>query len=319
MNINFYIVRIFTKQQLFIVFFILTLFFTIAKSSYAGGWVWSKETGWVEPDELPKETTDQQYKYAITLMVKKEYISAIGLLKDIIKKQPKSELAVEAQLKIGEAYYLFGDYDSAFKVYEKIIEQDPGSRRLKGLLEKEFQVGVAQMKRDEKGAIKVFEQIIERNPLGFISTDAQIKIADAYYQMRKFEDAEGAYLRVLENYPNSEWIPYAQYRIPYCKMSSIRIQERNYELLSQARYGFEEFMANNPDGALVPITKEILVEIDITMARRDYETGMFYLRKKRPDAGAIYFESVVKDYPNTEWADLSKEKLEMLRNANAIK
>jgi outer membrane protein assembly factor BamD len=306
------------KRQLFIFFVLITFLFLCTKVSHAK-LVWSKETGWVNPDLLPKETSDQQFRYAITLMVKKEYISAIGILRGIIASNPESELAEESQINIGRAYYMVGDYKNAFRAYEQLIEQNPGTRKLKELLEKEFQVGVAQMKGDENGAIKVFEKIIERNPLGFIAADAQVKIADSYYQLRRFEEAEDSYLRVMENYPNSEWVPYAQFRIPYCKLSNIRIQERNYDLLAQSHHGFEEYMANNPQGALVPITKKIIAEIDIAMAERDYQTGQFYLRRKRPDAGALYFESVIKEYPNTEWAAKAKGKLEMLREIGAIK
>jgi outer membrane assembly lipoprotein YfiO len=222
-------------------------------------------------------------------------------------------------LNIGKAYYLFGDYKSAFNAYEHMIEQDPGSRRLHEILEKEFQIGVAQMERDENGAIKVFERIIERNPLGFIAADSQVKIAECYYQLRQFKEAEASYLSVMENYPNSEWVPYAQFRIPYCKLSNIRIQERNYDLLSGSREGFEIYLANNPQGVLVDTTKEIIGEIDIAMAEREYKVGEFYLRRKRPDAGLIYFESVIKDYPNTEWAARAAEKIEMLRKVGAIR
>ncbi len=306
------------KRQLFIFFILITFLFPGAKVTHAK-LVWSKETGWVNLDLLPKETSGQQFRYAITLMVSKEYISAIGIFQSIIKGNPESELAEESQINIGRAYYMVGDYKSAFRAYERLIERDPGTRKLKEVLEKEFQVGIAQMKVDEKGAIKVFEKIIERNPLGFIAADAQVKIADSYYQLRRFEEAEDSYLRVMENYPNSEWVPYAQFRIPYCKLSNIRIQERNYELLTQSHRGFEEYIANNPQGALVPTTKKIIEEIDIAMAERDYEVGEFYLRRKRPDAGTIYFESVIKEYPNTEWAAKAKEKLEMLRKIGAIK
>lgn len=306
------------KRQLFIFFILITFLFPGAKVSLAK-LVWSKETGWTNPDLLPKETADQKFRYAITLMVNKEYISAIGMFQGIIEGNPESELAEESQINIGRAYYMVGDYKNAFRAYERLIERDPGTRKLKEVLEKEFQVGVAQMKVDEKGAIKVFEKIIERNPLGFIAADAQVKIADSYYELRQFEEAEDSYLRVMENYPNSEWVPYAQFRIPYCKMSNIRIQERNYELLAQSRRGFEEYIANNPQGTLVPTTKKIIAEIDIAMAERDYEVGEFYLRRKRPDAGAIYFESVIKEYPNTEWAAKAKGKLEMLRKVGAIK
>ena len=306
------------KKEL-LVFFILTSFIFIgAKASYAK-WVWSSETSWVDPEQLPKETTDQQFKYAISLMVNREYISAVGMFKNIIKNNPGTELAVESQMNMGRSYYLLGDYKSAFKAYEYLIEQDPGTRRLQEILEKEFQVGIAQMERDERGAIRIYEKIIERNPLGFIAADAQVKIADCHYQLRQFKEAEDNYLAVMENYPNSEWVPYAQFRIPYCRLSNIRIQERNYDLLSRSREGFEIYMANNPRGVFVNTTMEIIGEIDIAMAERDYKVGEFYLRRQRPDAGLIYFESVIRDYPNTEWAARAEEKIKMLKNAGAIR
>ncbi|GJQ58084.1 MAG: outer membrane protein assembly factor BamD [Candidatus Scalindua sp. AMX11] len=305
------------KKLLFVFTLLFIVVFLCAKISSAK-LIWSKETGWVDPDTLPKETDNQLFKYAITLIVNREYISAIGVLNSVIKNNPDSEIADEAQLKMGEAYSLLGDYKAAFDVYELLLEQDRGTRRLKEVIGKEFQLGISQMKRDERGAIKVFERIIELNPLGFTAADSQVKIADCYYQMSQFENAIDAYRRVMENYPNSEWVPYAQFRVPYCKLSNIRIQERNYELLEQSRHGFEEYIANNPQGSLVASAQDIIEEIDITRAERDYKAGEFYLRKKRPDAGAIYFESVVKEFPDTEWADLAREKLAWLKSIEAI-
>ncbi len=46
---------------------------------------------------------------------------------------------------------------------------------------------------------------------------------------------------------------------------------------------------------------------------------MFYLRRKRPDAGIIYFESVIKNYPNSEWAAMAEDKIKMLKNVGAIR
>jgi len=306
-------------KRLIPVFLILAAFILIVAKESDAKWVWSSETSWVDPKQLTRDTTDQQFRYAVTLLVNKEYISAVGIFKDIIKNNSGSELADESQLNIGKAYYLFGDYKSAFRTYENILEMDPGSRRLHEILKREFQVGVAQMERDENGAIKVFERIIERNPLGFIAADSQVKIAECYYQLRQFEEAEASYLSVMENYPNSEWVPYAQFRIPYSRLSNIRIQERNYDLLSRSRDGFEIYLANNPQGALVDTTKEIIGEIDIAMAERDYKVSEFYLRRKRPDAALIYLESVIKDYPSTEWAARAEEKIEILRKVGAIR
>jgi outer membrane protein assembly factor BamD len=306
------------KRQLLVFFILMILFFNGTKVSLAG-WVWTGETSWVDPEQLTRDTTDQRYKYAITLMIEREYISAIGIFKSVIKDNPGTELAEESQLNIAKTYFLLGDYKKSFWAYEQFIENDPTSRRLSEILNKEFQVGVSQMERNENGAIKVFERIIERNPLGFIAADSQVKIAECYYQLRQFDQAEDSFMTVMENYPNSEWVPYAQFRIPYCKLSNIRVQERNYDLLTKSRDGFEIYLANNPHGALVGATNEIISEIDTKLAEREYETGMFYLRKKRPDAGTIYFESVTKNYPNSEWAALAEEKIKMLKKVGAIK
>ncbi len=306
------------KKQLFVFFIFVVCLFIGTKASYAE-WVWSAETNWVDPDQLTRETTDQRFKYAIALMIKREYISAVGILKGVIKENPGTELAEESQLNIAKAYYLAGDYHNSFRAYEKLIEKNPATRRLQEILDKEFKVGVTQMERDENGAIKVFERIIERNPLGFIAADSQVKIAECYYQLRQFDEAEDSFLSVMENYPNSEWVPYAQFRIPYCKLSNIRVQERNYDLLTKSRSGFEVYLANNPQGALVDETNKIIKEIDIKIAEREYETGVFYLRRKRPDAGLIYFESVVENYPDTEWAAMAEEKIKMLKNVGAIR
>ena len=306
------------KKQLFVFFILAAFLFIGTKASYAE-WVWSSETSWVDPDQLTRETTDQRYKYAIALMIKREYISAVGIFKGVIKDNPGTELAIESQLNIAKSYFLLGDYHNSFRAYEQLIETDPATRRLQEILDKEFKVGVAQMERDEYGAIKVFERIIERNPLGFIAADSQVKIAECYYQLRQFDLAEDSFLSVMENYPDSEWVPYAQFRIPYCKLSNIRVQERNYDLLTKSRDGFEIYLANNPQGALVDATNEIIKEIDIKLAEREYETGVFYLRQKRPDAGFIYFESVTKNYPDTEWAAMAEEKIKMLKKVGAIR
>ncbi len=306
------------RKQLFVFFILVTFFFIGTKASIAE-MVWSGETSWVDPEQLTRETTNQRYKYAVALMIKREYISAIGIFKGVVKDNPGTELAEEAQLNIAKAYFLAGDYKNSFRAYEQLIEKDPTTRRLQEILDKEFQVGVSQMERDENGAIKVFESIIEKNPLGFIAADSQVKIAECYYQMRQFEQAEDSFMAVMENYPNSEWVPYAQFRIPYCKLSNIRVQERNYDLLTKSRDGFEVYLANNPQGALVDATNEIIKEIDIKLAEREYETGIFYLRQKRPDAGLIYFESVIENYPNTEWAAMADEKIKMLKKVGAIR
>ncbi|MBM4055933.1 MAG: outer membrane protein assembly factor BamD [Planctomycetes bacterium] len=292
--------------------------FLITTPSY-GKWVWNKDTGWMQPPSGEVVSPEQRYKNALYLLVEQKYVNAIKEFKLIIDSNPNSEYAELSQIKIGWAYYLNGDYKRALKAYEKVLKEYPGTKRTKEVLEKEFQVGIAQMETDEKAAIRVFEKIIENHPMGPIAPEAQIKIADSYFKIGYYEESTEAYEKFLENYPRNEWIPYVQYQIPLSKIYFERQQERNYGLLVSAREDLEEYLVTNPGGVHVEDARRLIEDIKIVEAEREFEIGEFYLRRKSPSSAAMYFKYVIKGYPDTIWAERAGERLEFLRMIEAIK
>ncbi|MCF6158235.1 MAG: outer membrane protein assembly factor BamD [wastewater metagenome] len=284
-----------------------------------GKWVWNKETGWIEPPSEAVTTVEQQYKYALSLLVERKYINAIKEFKAIIKNNPASEFAEISQINIGRAYFLNGDYKRALKSYDEVLQKYPGTKRAQEVLERKFEVGVAQMEKDELAAIRIFEKIIEKHPLGPLAPDAQVKIADSYFQHGQYEEALDAYEKFLENYPKNEWVPYVQYRIPLTKVYHEKQQERNYGLLVSAREGFEEYLISNPHGVYAGDAERMIEEIRVIEAEREFNVGEFYLRVKKPLSAAMYFEFVIQDYPGTVWAEKAEERLEFLRMIEAIK
>ena len=284
-----------------------------------GKWIWNKETGWMETPSTEVATLGQRYKYALSLLVEQKYVNAIKEFESIIDTDPNSEYAEASQINIGWAYYLNSDYKRALKAYEKALQRFPGTKRTNEILEREFQVGVAQMETNEEAAIQVFGKIIEKHPLGPIAPESQVKIADCYFKLGQYEEALDAYEKFLENYPKSEWTPYVQYRIPLSKVYHEKQQERNYGLLVSAREGFEEYLVTNPHGVYAEDAKRMIEEIRIIEAEREFNIGEFYLRVKKPSSAAMYFEYVKADYPDTIWAERANERIEFLRMIEAIK
>lgn len=264
-------------------------------------------------------TMEQRYKYALSLLVEQKYTIAIKEFESIIHTAPDSEYAEVSQINIGRTYFLNGDYKRALKAYEKVLEKYPGTKRTEEILEREYQVGIAQMDTNEEAAIKVFEKIIEKHHLGPVAPDAQIKIADCYFKLSQYEEALDAYEKFLENYPKSEWVPYVQYQIPLSMVYHEKQQERNYGLLISAREGFEEYLVSNPHGIHAEDAQRMIEEIRIVEAEREFDIGEFYLRRKKPVSAAMYFEYVKADFPDTIWAERANERLEFLRMIEAIK
>jgi len=301
--------------------YLLPLLFVMcmtATPSYAK-WVWNKETGWMDAPSTAVSTLEQRYKYALSLLVEQKYINAIKEFDSIIDADPRSEYAEVSQINIGWAYFLNGDYKRALKAYEKTLQKFPGTKRTNEILEREYQLGVAQMDTNEDAAIGVFEKIIEKHHLGPLAPEAQVKIADCHFKLEQYEEALDAYEKFLENYPKNEWVPYVQYQIPLTKVYHEKQQERNYGLLISAREGFEEYVVSNPHGVHVEDAKRLIEEIRIIEAEREFNIGEFYLRRKNPAAAAMYFEYVKIDFPGTIWAERANERIEFLRMIEAIK
>lgn len=297
---------------------VLILVVCMTKPSY-GKWVWNKETGWMQSTSAVATTLEQRYKYALSLIVEQKYVDAVKEFEAIIKTDPDSEYAEVSQINIGWAYFLNGDYKRAMKAYEGAFQKFSGTKRTKEILEKMYQVGIVQMDTDEDAAIEILEKVIQKQQLGPLAPEAQVKIADCYFKKNQFEEAIDAYEKFMENYPKNEWIPYIQYQIPLSKICHEKKQERNYGLLISAKENFEEYIVSNSNGVNVEDAKKMIEDIRILEAEREFNIGEFYIRRKKPSAAVMYFEYVMNRYPNTIWAEKANERIEFLRMIEAVK
>ncbi|HHT9139486.1 MAG TPA: outer membrane protein assembly factor BamD [Candidatus Tripitaka californicus] len=287
--------------------------------SLYGKLIWNKDTGWVDPITLNPRIPDQHFKLAMSMMVDQQYESAVKEFKAVMKADKDGTLLEPCLYSIAQAYLLAGKYMRAFDAYEDFLERLPGTRLSGVILEKEYQAGVALMESKPTSAVEIFEKVIEHNPKGPLAPESQVKLADAYFMAMEYESAEEAYRKLLENYPKSEWGPYAMFRIPLSKLTLETLRERDLGRLWKAREGFEEYLANYPAGNFAEEAKKKIHETEESIARRQYDIAELYLRKKHPQAAMVHFEGVVNHFPNTSWAEKSREQIEFLKKINATR
>lgn len=291
----------------------------ISASDACAELIWNKDTGWIDPLTLNPAVPDQRYKIATSMMIDGEYESAVKEFKGILDAHPDSDLAESCYYNIGQSYFLAGKYKKAFKAYETLLERFPGIR-ITGLIhQREFEAGTSLMQENPKASVPIFERVIEHNPQGPLAADCQVKIADAYFLAEDFVNAEPAYRAVIENYPRSAWAPYAMYRIPLSKLSLEARRDRDMGNLWKARDGFEEYLANYPDGTLVEEAKKKIHETEDLIAQKEYSIAEFYLRKKNPASAMVYLKRIADRFPNTRWADKSQDTMVFLQKINAVK
>ena len=156
-------------------------------------------------------------------------------------------------------------------------------------------------------AKKKFEQAIEclqifksKFPKSQYGIDAELKIADNYFDQREFELAADTYMAFTRLYPYDPKLDYAFYRagLSYYNTTPKSIA-RDQEYLDDAADLFRMVMQNFPGSAYFNLAAASLRDAQEKIARRNFYVGRFYYRTGEFIAAAPRFLTVLDEYPHT--------------------
>ena len=126
----------------------------------------------------------------------------------------------------------------------------------------------------------------------------------AYWYLARAHDEHGdhilaatTYSRLVESFPDDSLADDAalasarQYRQMWRKPAL----DPTYGETALATYN--TLLGLYPTSPLVPLAKKELAEVEDQFARKNYLSGMYYLRRKAYDSGIIYFRDILTKYP----------------------
>jgi len=126
-----------------------------------------------EPVTITPDEFENQYNRAINLFNNRQYEDAKNLFSRLLDSGVDHPLIPNCQYWIGETLYGMGEYRQAIDEFQKVFDYR------------------SQLKHD----------------------DAQIMIANSYKQLGDTERARQAYQRLIDRYPNSEYINFARQQL----------------------------------------------------------------------------------------------------------
>lgn len=127
---------------------------------------------------------------------------------------------------------------------------------------------------------------------------AQLKIAESYMKEENREMAVTEYRRFIEQYPDSQYAPYAQYQIAMIYFDQIKGPERG---AGQAKSALEEFRKlkkmypRNPYKEATDIKINKCLDV---MANYEFLVGEFYFKKDAYKAALGRFLGILEQYPD---------------------
>jgi outer membrane protein assembly factor BamD len=154
---------------------------------------------------------------------------------------------------------------------------------------------------DTEEAIATFQQIVDNFPESDYALQAQLQIAQAYFNDEKYEEAESHYKEFMETHPTHGSVPQAMYQAGMCKFKAIPIKERDQTKTKEAAGYFELLINKFPDSPYAEQSRQRLQECKARLAEHAYFVAEFYMKREDYRGALNRCSTILANYPGAGW------------------
>ncbi len=142
---------------------------------------------------------------------------------------------------------------------------------------------------------------------------AQFYLGMSYYKREEYVLAAYEFENLLKNYTSSEFQVEARYMLAMCYYSLSPDYFLDQTYTRYAIIEFQNFLIINPKDKKVPEVETKIKELRNKLALKEFSSGLLYLKMDRYRAAQVYFDNVLTEYYDTDYADdASYNKIKVL-------
>jgi outer membrane protein assembly factor BamD len=131
---------------------------------------------------------------------------------------------------------------------------------------------------DYPAAIAAFQEVITNFPFSEYATLAELKVADAYFAQRKFEESASFYQDFIELHPTHPQVPYALLRNGECAFNQILLPDQDQAKTKAAVEQFDALIQKHPGSDQIPRARELRGRALDQLALHEVLVGDFYFK-----------------------------------------
>lgn len=257
----------------------------------------------------------------------KKYGDAIQHAERFLKRYPSDPLREQVLGLAGDAELGRGMYWQAYERYEKQLGEFPNGTDVERTLEREMEVAATFLAGKKRVVAKVFRlpaedegieilhRVAEHAPGTATAELALLMVGDHFFKKANWQDAAGAYDSYLKLFPKSQRTVYAEVQAAHALRQAYRGAYWDDTSLIEAEQRYKMILRDYPAAAREANVGAILQDIQLARAQKQFEVGRFYLRTGKKEAAIRYFNRVVDEYGQTEWARKAEIELTKLGQA----
>ncbi len=151
-----------------------------------------------------------------------------------------------------------------------------------------------------------FDWIILNNPASSLVYEAQFYYAECLFNQKLYIEAQVAYEGLLRRWSGTAHMVEARYRIVHCLVSMSPSYYRDQTTTLEAIDELQSFIDDFPDSEQRAEAEQLISELRLKIAHKNYESGRQYLKWRQTESARIYFNIVLSQYYDTFYADQAR-------------
>lgn len=126
---------------------------------------------------------------------------------------------------------------------------------------------------------------------------ATFELAEIQFNIQDWLEAETEYATFLKEFPNSrKYGETARWRLAVSAAKQVGIPQRDQSKTTEAISDFEQFMDEYPDSKRVDTAKMEIEKLTGKLVAKQLQIARLYERMEEPQAAAIYYKNILKEY-----------------------
>ena len=150
---------------------------------------------------------------------------------------------------------------------------------------------------DYNGAIETFQTIVDNYPYSEYAVDAELRIADAYFSDKRYEEALSYYRDFGDLHPQHPRVPYTVLRSALCHYEQVGSVDRDQTSTHESLRYLEVLISRYPYSPEARKGEALLRELRTRLAGNMMKTGDFYLVRQEYQAAAVRYRTLLDTYP----------------------
>jgi len=153
-------------------------------------------------------------------------------------------------------------------------------------------------KKKYQDAIDNFKTVRDKYPYSDQAMLAQIKLADAYFYDKKYDEALQAYKEFEKLHPTNKAMPYCIYREALCFYMQRSTIDRDQTFTTKAMDEFSRLKKKYPQCEYLPKVEELSAKCRQDLAEHEYYVAQFYFKTGHYQAALGRYQALADEYPD---------------------